>query len=541
MNQIETRMNPDGFYVAQSLEEVLERKKQVDSRLGTITAAGNPCHDENGKFCEKAGSPGHKDHPSNHLDKQIKDLEDMINMYKDEEGGEKAVEMLSKNLKALKDKKASGAEPYHGADLYIDPKLMDYDRKQEIQSIKETMDIIAKVHEPDPTLQPVRIWKDDSLRGGVLGAYKPAFNQIGVQDINDRFSLVHELGHWQTLNPNFSMDAGTDPSKHFLENVNKLDLGNVYYHITQSNAIKSIDEKAKNSHPYTDSKAYAEYLNTPHERYARAYAQYIAIRSNNPELKDQFERFRSNNRVNNVQWTDSDFAPIAKSFDEHFASKRAKSVRASGNPCHDRDTGQFCEIHGSDVRHFGLEDWPKDRSKIVLSTVKKLQDKYGITVTINATDTPQNGAVQLEALASVDTPTLIDVHPSMKSQEWQDENSPKDLLVSDKLEHVITHEYGHVLEIELELSDPKAFKELRKPFIEAQNSLSDLEDGVGKGGAYKDLISKVSPYAGDSVEEGIAEAFLQHEMGIQNKYSDHVGMHFNNLIQGRYSRNDHSN
>lgn len=252
-----------------------------------------------------------------HLGKQIKDLEEMIDTYKDEPGGEAVVNTLTKNLKSLKDKQASGAKPYHGADLYKDPRLVDYEYEQEVKSIKETMDIVASVHEPDPNLQPVRVGQDSSLRGGVLGNYRPPFNSIGVQDINDRFSLVHELGHWQTLNPNFTLDAGKEENiqQHFLSNVNKLGLGDVFYRITQTDAIKRVANRAKSGDPY------ASYLATAHETYARAYAQYIAVKSGNQELRQQMEKFRFNNDTNDVQWSDTDFQPIFDAFDEYYNQK----------------------------------------------------------------------------------------------------------------------------------------------------------------------------------------------------------------------------
>lgn len=330
------------------------RPAQTQTQLSSfdrLTQFYNDNHDEKGRFAPAEGSKDSGDlniktpPTPTHIDKQIKEAKDMIKMIKDQvketgtdeakKAGANILDALNKNLAALQGKKASGVTPYHGADLYVDPRLMDYDREQHIEAIKETLDIVAKVHEPSPTLEPVKIWEDDSLKGGVLGVYKPAFNQIGVQDIHDSFSMVHELGHWQTLNPNFDMEARTNPEKHFLDNVNKLGLGNIYYNITQSDAIKKIDTRARaiDVRNPSDSDwnkiAYAQYLNTSPERYARAYAQYIAIRANDPKLKAQMESFRSNNRTDNVQWTDEDFAPIAKAFDEHFQGQG--KVKAANN------------------------------------------------------------------------------------------------------------------------------------------------------------------------------------------------------------------
>lgn len=318
-------------------EEILKfiQDNYSDSLLSSALTFANDCHDEaTGRFCDKPGHP----QPS-HTDRQIKDLQDMISQYEGKEGSETVVDILKDNLKNLRAKKASGAAPYHGADLYKDPRLVDDAYEQEVKDIRATMDIIASVHEPDPSLQPVRISYDPALKGG-LGVYKPAFNTIGVQDTKDRFSMIHELGHWQTLNPNFDLDKGTNPTAHFLGNVNKLGLGNVFYRITQSKMFNAISQTA------AGGDGYAAYLASPHEAYARAYAQYIATKSNDPRIMQQFKAFRAQGIQQGVQWGDQDFAPIAKAFDEHFAGLQASAATEQFyNQCHNptgEAGGQFC-------------------------------------------------------------------------------------------------------------------------------------------------------------------------------------------------------
>lgn len=243
---------------------------------------------------------------------------------------------------------------------------------------------------------------------------------------------------------------------------------------------------------------------------------------------------------------------VASSLEEVLERKKQVDKRLEGktefkaeteefyNHAHDAK-GHFTETPGgakgkSEVRNFGFEDWDSARRDIVLNTVSRLQDKYGIQISVNAQDSDYNIATQVEALAAVDdaSPRTIDINPGMKSQAWQDENSPgADTMVSLKLEDIVTHEFGHVLELEYNVT--KGSEErlaLLAPFKEAQQSYDDMVFGTGKGGAFRELTSKVSHYAGEDIQEGIAEAFLQHELGIQNKYSDHVGMHFNNLIKG---------
>lgn len=210
-----------------------------------------------------------------------------------------------------------------------------------------------------------------------------------------------------------------------------------------------------------------------------------------------------------------------------------KSIVASAmefaNDCHEENTGRFCEKHGTvhSIRNFGLDEWPKDRRETVLRTVSQLNEKYrvvqkyGVELSINASGVA-NSAVQLQSLAAVEdgTPTHIDFHPELGSQEWLEQNDPGTTVSSNNLEHIVIHEFGHVLEATISAN---LREELVRPFREAQESMADLEDGIGDGAKFENLINTVSHYAGDNVNESIAEAFLQHELGIHNVYSDHVG------------------
>lgn len=203
------------------------------------------------------------------------------------------------------------------------------------------------------------------------------------------------------------------------------------------------------------------------------------------------------------------------------------------NPCHNPHDGRFCETPGAsgheghDIRSFGLEDWPEDRRETVLRTVARLNEKYqiekkyGVSLSINASGTA-NSAVQVGALAAVEdgTPTHIDFHPELQSQEWLEQNDPGTTVSSNNLEHIVIHEFGHVIEATI---PTRLRNQLIAPFLEAQEDLFNLEDGKGNGSKFQNLITTISQYAGHNVNEGVAEAFLQHELGISNPYSDHVG------------------
>lgn len=211
------------------------------------------------------------------------------------------------------------------------------------------------------------------------------------------------------------------------------------------------------------------------------------------------------------------------------------------NDCHD-ESGRFCEGSSSgssnseptttktkpeDIRSFGFEDWPTNRANTILTTVAKLKDKYpgvedNAALSINASDKFDNAAIGAGALAAVDphVPTHIDIDPAMKDQRWLKENSVDYTVSKSSLTDTITHEFGHVVEMAL---PPNLRTELAAPFLKAIESSFDLEDGKGDGKDFLNLTHTVSDYAGDNVSEGIAEAFTQHEKGIHNEYSDHVG------------------
>ncbi|MBU6428425.1 MAG: hypothetical protein KGR26_05415, partial [Cyanobacteria bacterium REEB65] len=66
---------------------------------------------------------------------------------------------------------------------------------------------------------------------------------------------------------------------------------------------------------------YAAYLLEPKELWARCYAQYIATRGDDAELKDQLESLINGEHAGVIplQWSHHDFEPIAKQIDAMFA------------------------------------------------------------------------------------------------------------------------------------------------------------------------------------------------------------------------------
>jgi hypothetical protein len=69
---------------------------------------------------------------------------------------------------------------------------------------------------------------------------------------------------------------------------------------------------------------FVEYYLSPREQFARAYAQYIAVASQSPELLVQLETRHLSHPglVYHLQWTDVDFEPIRQGLDRLLRSKR---------------------------------------------------------------------------------------------------------------------------------------------------------------------------------------------------------------------------
>jgi len=67
-----------------------------------------------------------------------------------------------------------------------------------------------------------------------------------------------------------------------------------------------------------EAAAYDGYLLDPQEAWARAYAQWVAERGDDPELSKGIGDLKY---ITPLQWPNDDFAPIAKAFDDYFRER----------------------------------------------------------------------------------------------------------------------------------------------------------------------------------------------------------------------------
>jgi hypothetical protein len=64
---------------------------------------------------------------------------------------------------------------------------------------------------------------------------------------------------------------------------------------------------------------YIRYLNRPEERFARAYAQYITTKSQDPALLRQFAAQRAGGYGEYMYHSDAEFAKVSAAFDKLLA------------------------------------------------------------------------------------------------------------------------------------------------------------------------------------------------------------------------------
>lgn len=96
-------------------------------------------------------------------------------------------------------------------------------------------------------------------------------------------------------------------------------LAQVMRAIRSSAAVRALEELAAGQTSRFVARRIREYLLTPHELWARAYAQWVTTRSGDPVLLAQLERKLGSHL--HEQWSAADFEPIALAIDEAFRAK----------------------------------------------------------------------------------------------------------------------------------------------------------------------------------------------------------------------------
>lgn len=178
--------------------------------------------------------------------------------------------------------------------------------------IRETLRCIDRIHGATglPRLSVIGTQTSPSY-----GRYHPpteteaAHIEILATGPTPRITFLHEMGHlWDHFLGGFSEFASHNAAS---------PLGPVVEALKQTNAYARLDEAAHRHETRLRQRVYvSEYLLSNHELWARAYAQYIATRSNDATLLEEIDRVRAEPDYDQYrQWSGEDFSDVADAID----------------------------------------------------------------------------------------------------------------------------------------------------------------------------------------------------------------------------------
>lgn len=183
--------------------------------------------------------------------------------------------------------------------------------------VKAAVSSIQAVHRLQP-LPKIQTYRGRGV--GQTGSYtfsKGAGSiRVDTNDPTSGFTAAHEIGHM--------LDREKFGGGNKFGSVHDPKLAPLRKAMDSSRAVRSL-QSARTSGKIQLSlmtavhapPTYFNYLCDRREIFARAYAQYIATRSRNPQLRLQL-RARQKSLIP-IQWPDRDFEPIAKEFDRLLA------------------------------------------------------------------------------------------------------------------------------------------------------------------------------------------------------------------------------
>lgn len=143
---------------------------------------------------------------------------------------------------------------------------------------------------------------------------KAADIQLSSSSINPELTVAHEIGHF--------IDHQSFNTPGVFSSINDALMADFRRAVDESAATATLKDNLATA---TDRNARerAKYYLSVNEQWARAYAQWVAFRSNNLVMIDQVNKIIGNTRspaYSASQWQVADFEPIAKAIDEIFNS-----------------------------------------------------------------------------------------------------------------------------------------------------------------------------------------------------------------------------
>jgi SPP1 gp7 family putative phage head morphogenesis protein len=156
--------------------------------------------------------------------------------------------------------------------------------------------------------------------------------QIPIQSINSQRTSGSFIYDWQKKPVRVSLSRQAPrPELTFIhETGHYLDMAGMgsFGYASQSGAMSGVMDAIHKSATYANilsvfgsESRYGKYLTSPHELWARAYAQYITVRSGDTLLRQQLQQLQQFGKGGQNYlwaWEDQDFEPIAQAIDDLF-------------------------------------------------------------------------------------------------------------------------------------------------------------------------------------------------------------------------------
>lgn len=187
-----------------------------------------------------------------------------------------------------------------------------------LQAVDQVLDV------PQGTLSPIPIGQARSNAGynGQFSYFKnngkPYQILLKSNGPHPELTIIHELGHFIDMD-GIGMKGGFASSTSQLSDWKSAVFNSQAYQDLKS--IKAVGSLLNaNGVRIPADIDYLNYVLTPKELFARSFAQYISTKSGDTILLQQLDNIRAEIGYGTVQWSDSDFAPIAKTFDTLFKS-----------------------------------------------------------------------------------------------------------------------------------------------------------------------------------------------------------------------------